>query len=134
MADQNEIIAAATRLGNMIAASPTFTSYRELTRQLELDVGAKALLQQFEQLMEALAIKEQNMQPIEVSEKQQLQSIQQSIQLNPLLMKISKSSQEFRELMGKIDQSIQAGMAGQQAPAAGTDAQPEAPKSKIILE
>lgn len=134
MADQNEVVAAAIKLGNLIAASPTFTSYRELTRQLELDVGAKGLLQQFEQLMETLAIKEQNMQPIEVNEKQQLQSLQQSIQLNPLLMKISKSGQEFRELMSKVDQSIQAGMAGQQ-PAGGTESAPqEAPKSKIILE
>jgi len=47
-------------------------------------------------------------------------------------MKISKAGQEFRELMSKIDQSIQAGMAGQQAPAAASE--PEAPKSKIILE
>lgn len=134
MADQNEIVAQAIKLGNMIASSSTFTTYRELTRQLELDVGAKGLLQQFEQLMETLAIKEQNMQPIEVTEKQQLQSLQQSIQLNPLLMKISKSGQEFRELMGKIDQSIQAGMSGQQ-PATGTEGgAPEAPKSKIILE
>lgn len=133
MADQNEIVDAAVKLGNMIAASPTFTNYRELTRQLELDVGAKGLLQQFEQLMETLAMKEQSMQPIEVSEKQQLQSLQQSIQLNPLLMKISKSGQEFRELMSKIDQSIQAGMSGQQ-PSGAAAGQPEAPKSKIILE
>ena len=85
MADVKRILTQAIGLGNIIGEYPAVKSYRELTRQLELDVGARNLLGQFEQLMETLAMKEAQMQPIEIAEKQMAQSLQQSIQIHPLL-------------------------------------------------
>lgn len=132
MADQNEILNAAQKLGNMIGTHPAVSQYRELTRQLDLDVGARNLLGQFEQLMEALAMKEASMQPIEVHEKQQAQQLQQSIQLNPLLQKLMKAQMEYMDLMKAVQEKINVGLSGQEAPAAeGGNGQGA---SKIILE
>ena len=56
MAETKDITNAAARLGNLIGEHPAVKAYRELARQLDLDVGARNLLGQFEQLMEALAV------------------------------------------------------------------------------
>ncbi|HVT80088.1 MAG TPA: hypothetical protein VHM90_05480, partial [Phycisphaerae bacterium] len=68
MADTPEIMKAAANLGALVATHPAIAAYKEIIRQLDLDVGAKTLLQQYEQLIELLTMKEQQMQPIEVAE------------------------------------------------------------------
>lgn len=132
MAELNEILTAAKRLGGMIGSHPAVNTYKEVTRQLELDVGARNLLGQFEQLMEMLAMKEANMQPIEIAEKQQVQQLQQSIAIHPLLKRLMQAQQEYMEVMKKVQESINMGLAGQ--PGSEPAAEPEKPASKIILE
>jgi hypothetical protein len=46
VAETQDILAAAVRLGALVATHPTVLSYKETIRQLDLDVGAKTLLQQ----------------------------------------------------------------------------------------
>ena len=134
MADTPDILKAASNLGAMVATHPAVSAYREIVRQLDLDVGAKTLLQQYEQLIETLSIKEAQMQPIEVNEKRQFEQLQQSIMMNQTLKKFGAAQQEYMELMKKVQESINVGMSGK-APAevAGADANPAAP-SKIILD
>jgi len=136
MAELDEIMKAAGHLGAMIVTHPAVAAYRETIRQLDLDVGAKTLLQQYEQLIETLSMKEQQMQPIEIAEKKQFEQLQQSIMMNATLKKFGQVQQEYSELMRKVQEQINAGMtgklpadtgAGQAAPAAGA-------ASKIILD
>ena len=134
VAELNEILAAAKRLGGMIGSHPAVSTYREVTRQLELDIGARNLLGQFEQLMEMLAMKEANMQPIEIAEKQQVQQLQQSIAIHPLLKRLMQSQQEYMEVMKKVQESINGGLAGQPGAEATAEMEAEKPASKIILE
>jgi len=132
VADTQVITNAAARLGNLIGEHPAVKSYRELGRQLDLDIGARNLLGQFEQLMEMLAMKESQGQPIEIAEKQQAQSLQQSIQIHPLLQKLVAAQQEYMELMKQVQETINGGINGQ---IHGTPEGPAAPPaSKIILE
>ena len=132
MAETKDITNAAARLGNLIGEHPAVKAYRELARQLDLDVGARNLLGQFEQLMEALAMKEASGQPIEIGEKQQAQSLQQSIQIHPLLQRLMAAQQEYVELMKQVQETINAGITGQvKGPPEGV---PAAPVSKIILD
>ena len=135
MADTQEILKAASGLGALVATHPAVAGYREIIRQLDLDVGAKSLLQQYEQIIEVLSLKEQQMQPIEVAEKRQFEQLQQSIMMNQTLKKFGAAQQGYMELMKQVQESINAGMTGK-APAGAAEtpaAAPPAP-SKIILE
>jgi cell fate (sporulation/competence/biofilm development) regulator YlbF (YheA/YmcA/DUF963 family) len=133
MADTQEILNAAANLGALVATHPTVASYKETIRQLDLDVGAKTLLQQYEQLIETLSAKEAQMQPIEVAEKQQFERLQQSIMMSPMLKKFATVQGEYMDLMRKVQESINTGMSGQTPPAPAPGAAPAAP-SKIILD
>ena len=131
MADTEEILRTAANLGAVVSTHPAVGAYKEILRQLDLDVGAKQLLQQYEQLIEMLSMKEQQMQPIEVGEKKQFEQLQQSIMMNQTLKKFGTAQAEYMDLMKKVQESINDGLAGK-APAAGAEA--AAPASKIILD
>jgi cell fate (sporulation/competence/biofilm development) regulator YlbF (YheA/YmcA/DUF963 family) len=118
VADTNDILKAAGGLGALIATHPAIAAYKETVRQLDLDVGAKTLLQQYEQLIELLTMKEQQMQPIEVAEKQQFERLQQSIMMNQTLKKFGQVQGEYMDLMKKVQEAINGGMAGK-APEGG---------------
>jgi cell fate (sporulation/competence/biofilm development) regulator YlbF (YheA/YmcA/DUF963 family) len=133
MPDTNDILAAAGSLGALIATHPTVQTYKETIRQLDLDVGAKTLLQQYEQLIEQLSMKEAQMQPIEVAEKKQFEQLQQAIMLNPTLKKFATVQGEYMDLMKKVQESINDGMSGK-LPAAQPGAAAPAAPSKIILD
>ncbi len=137
MPDTNVILAAAHNLGALVATHPTIAAYREILRQLDLDVGAKQLLQQYEQLIEMLSMKEQQMQPIEVAEKQQFERLQQSISMNATLKKFGAAQAEYMDVMKKIQETINQGMSGQPLPpelAGAGGGAPAAAPSKIILD
>ena len=138
MADTNQVLAAAGTLGNLIGSHPSVASYKELTRQLDLDITARNLVGQFEQTMEALAMKEASGQPIEIADKQNVERLQQSIALHPLLKKLMAAQVEYMELMRKVQETINAGVAGKPAAAgsrAGAIDAPAAPApSKLILD
>jgi cell fate (sporulation/competence/biofilm development) regulator YlbF (YheA/YmcA/DUF963 family) len=112
VADTQEILKAAGSLGGLIATHPTVATYRETIRQLDLDVGAKTLLQQYEQLIEVLSMKEAQMQPIEIAEKKQFEQLQQSIMMNATLKKFAQVQQDYMELMKTVQETINAGMSG----------------------
>jgi cell fate (sporulation/competence/biofilm development) regulator YlbF (YheA/YmcA/DUF963 family) len=136
MADTQDILKAAANLGALVATHPAIGAYKEIIRQLDLDVGAKTLLQQYEQLIETLSIKESQMQPIEVSEKKQFEQLQQSIMMNQTLKKFGTAQQEYMDLMKKVQEQINEGMAGKAGSAAegALGAAPAAAPSKIILD
>jgi cell fate (sporulation/competence/biofilm development) regulator YlbF (YheA/YmcA/DUF963 family) len=135
VAETDDILRAAGNLGALIATNPIVTAYRETIRQLDLDVGAKTLLQQYEQLIEVLSMKEAQMQPIEVAEKKQFEQLQQSIIMNATLKKFAKVQQDYMDLMKKVQEQINAGMTGKiEGASAETPAAATAAPSKIILD
>ena len=84
--------------------------------------------------MITLTLKEQQMQPIEIAEKQQFERLQQSIMMNQTLKKFGQVQHDYMELMKQVQETINQGMAGKApAEAAPTAAAAPAP-SKIILE
>jgi cell fate (sporulation/competence/biofilm development) regulator YlbF (YheA/YmcA/DUF963 family) len=133
MADTQEIMRAAGNLGALVATHPVVAAYKETIRQLDLDVGAKTLLQQYEQLIEALSIKESQMQPIEVAEKRQFEQLQQSIMMNPTLKKFGQVQHNYMEFMKQVQEAINQGMTGKLPPEAAAPVA-QSPASKIILE
>ena len=134
MAETQEILAAAGKLGILVSTHPTVISYKETIRQLDLDVGAKTLLQQYEQLIEMLSMKEAQMQPIEIAEKKQFEQLQQSITMNPMLKKFATVQAEYMDFMKKVQEMINAGMSGQPIPEFEGGSGGGAAPSKIILD
>ena len=106
------LLTEARRLGGIIAANPAVQAYQDLTRQLELDVAARQLLEQFEQGMEALAVMEATGQPIALADQQQMQSLQQSVALHPLLKKLIAAQTQYMQLMRQVQEAINAGVNG----------------------
>ncbi len=131
MAETEEIITAAKRLGSMISSTPAVKNYIELTRQLELDVSARSLIEQFEQLVEVLQQKEAAMQPIDITEKQKFQSLQQSMSIHPLLNKLSAAQGHYIELMKKVQDAINKGVSS--GPSVIEGEAEASPPSKIII-
>ena len=134
MADTQEVMTAAAGLGALIATHPAVIAYKETIRQLDLDVGAKSLLQQYEQLIEMLSAKEAQMQPIEVAEKKQFEMLQQSIMMNPMLKKFATVQGEYMDVMRKVQEAINGGMTGQIPATPPTGAAAPSAPSKIILD
>jgi cell fate (sporulation/competence/biofilm development) regulator YlbF (YheA/YmcA/DUF963 family) len=143
VADEKQILASASALGSMIASHPAIITYRELMRQLDLDISARNLLEQFQQVMEVLAMKEATGQPLDLQEKQQFQSLQQSVAMHPLLKKIMQGQVDYTNLMRAVQEAINAGLAkgpagqiltdtSESEPAAAPAPSPS-PASKIIL-
>ncbi len=130
MAEDYVLLAEARKLGELIGNQDAIKNYKELSRQLELDVGARSLLEQFEQLMEQLATKEASMQPIEIAEKQMAQSLQQSVSIHPLLKKLIAAQMEYMELMRKVQEGITSGI---NQPEASGAPQIQQPASKLII-
>jgi cell fate (sporulation/competence/biofilm development) regulator YlbF (YheA/YmcA/DUF963 family) len=132
VADTNQVMEAATKLGGLIGTHPSVQSYRELTRQMDLDISARTLLGQFEQMMENLAQKEASGMPIEVADKRNVEQLQQSIAIHPLLKKLMAAQVEYMDLMRKVQETINEGLS--KAPSAGAEAAPAAAPSKILLD
>ena len=135
MAAQETLIIEARKLGGLIAQQPVVKSYRELTRQLELDIGARSLLEQFERSMELLAMKEASGQPLDLAEKQKIQSLQQSVAIHPFLKKLIGAQLEYMELMRNVQEAINDGVnepAGAAKEIDSTSA-PAAPASRLII-
>lgn len=132
MADVQMLLDEAQRLGTLIGRQEAVKKFREVTAQIDLDVTAKGLLSEFEQLMETLAMKEATMQPIEVAEKQKYQSLQQSMAIHPLIQKLMAAQTDYSDLMRKVQEAINKGVS---EPAGGDDSKAvAAASSKIILE
>ncbi len=110
MADQDMLLTEAKKLGSVIARQAAVRNYRELSRQLELDIGARSLLEQFERAMEGLAMKEASGQPLDLSEKQKIQSLQQSVSIHPFLKKLIASQIEYMDLMRAVQEAITEGV------------------------
>ncbi len=110
MADQDMLLTEAKKLGSVIGRQAPVRNYRELSRQLELDIGARSLLEQFERAMEVLAMKEASGQPLDISEKQKIQSLQQSVSIHPFLKKLIASQIEYMDLMRAVQDAITEGV------------------------
>ena len=135
MADTAEIMAFAGRLGGLISTHPSIAAYKEVARQLDLDVAARNLLMQYEQMIEQLTMKEQQMQPISMQEKQAFEQLQQSISMQPTLKRFAQAQAGYMDLMKKVQETINMGLNGQapEVEAGGTAAEGGG-ASKIILE
>lgn len=121
-----QIMKAARALGEQIAQHPAAAKFHQVVEKLEKDVEAQRVMADYQRLIQKLGEKEAQGQPIEVSEKRQVEQLQGSVMRNPLLQQLQMAQMDYLDLMRQVDEAI-SGDTGGGAEHLATPAGPGAP-------
>ena len=127
MATEQEILETATKLGEMIAATPAAQKMAEVMAELEKDIDAQRLVNDLNRHAQTLQEKQAKGEPIEVEDKQKMDELQQGIARSKVLRDMQMAQMDYVDLMRKVDEAISGGPAP-----AGGDAPAEPAPSPII--
>ncbi len=130
MATKQEIIDAATTLGKLIADHSVGQKLENAIGKLEKDIDAQRELTDYQRFIQTLGEKEAAGKPIEVEEKQKLQTLQNAVVQNLTLQQFQMAQMDYLDLMREVDQIISAQSTGQKAVA--DNAPPSAAASPLI--
>ncbi|MEL7238761.1 MAG: YlbF family regulator, partial [Planctomycetota bacterium] len=108
----------AAKLGEMVAQHPAIEKYKEAQKALSADTAANQMLQQFEQKAQVLMRNEQMGQPVTAGERQELETLQQTIASNIKVKAFSIAQTDMTDLLRKVSQAWQ-------KPVAAAQGQPE---------
>lgn len=106
MATTEEIMKDAKALGEKLASHEAVKKAKEALERFEKDKDAQQVMQQFSQTLQTLAQKEASGQPIEVSEKKQLQTLQASMAHNLTMQQFQIAQMDYEDLLRKVDQEV----------------------------
>lgn len=134
MATTQEILAAAGKLGELIATHDVARRFESALAKLQKDVEAQRALNDFNRLANRLAEKEMNHQPIEPAEKRQLEALQNGVIRSLVLQDFQMAQMDYLDLMRRVDEAM-TGQVGEPAVAAASPApgKPAAPSPIIGL-
>ncbi|HAI10975.1 MAG TPA: hypothetical protein DCM28_04680 [Phycisphaerales bacterium] len=130
MATKQEIMDAATKLGKLIADNPVGQKLEDAIKKLESDLDAQRAMNDYQRVIQALSEKEAAGQPIEVEEKQKLQTLQNAVMHNLTLQQFQIAQMDYLDLMREVDQVVSAQSTGQQAV---SDAAQPAPAASPLI-
>jgi cell fate (sporulation/competence/biofilm development) regulator YlbF (YheA/YmcA/DUF963 family) len=105
--ETSEIIAAAEKLGQLIAQHPAIARYRDAQRAVAQDPEASRLMSEFGQQLEKLARQEQSGMGITDAQRQQLESIQARLASNLKIKALNLAEVEFTDLLRRVSQAWQ---------------------------
>ncbi|MFG0248646.1 MAG: YlbF family regulator [Phycisphaeraceae bacterium JB051] len=130
MATKQEIIDAAKKLGKLIAENSVGEKLEAAIKRLEDDMEAQRAMNDYQRFIQTLAEKEATGKPIEVEEKQKLQTLQNAVVHSLTLQQFQMAQMDYLDLMREVDQVISAQSTGQQMVADA--AQPAPAQSPLI--
>ncbi|MFN3166021.1 MAG: YlbF family regulator [Phycisphaeraceae bacterium] len=134
MASDKDILEQATKLGEMLAEHGTTKKLESASKAFEADVNSQRALADYQRFAQSLQQKAQQGQPIEVADKQKLESLQQAVITNPMLANMQRAEMDYVDLLRKIDAAIVGSGGAVAASAAKPDAgQGGAPGAGSIL-
>lgn len=108
MATTDEILAAAKKLGELIADHDTSKKFSDAIQKLTNDVDAQRAVTDYERTMQVVAQKQSMGQPIEVAEKHKLQELQQVMGTNLTLGQVQKAQMDYLDMKRKAFEAIEA--------------------------
>lgn len=114
-----EIIAEATALGKKIVAHPRMKAFVTTARAVAEDADAQAILQAYQDQIQAMRLKEQSGKPIEPEEKRALGESEVKVAGNELLKAMMKAQADYLEMMKRINDAIDAAQATAETVAEG---------------
>ncbi len=103
---REEIIAAATTLGELLGKHPAKAKYDKVIAELNASDEAQRTLEAYNVCMQEVAQKEANKLPIEVEDKQQLKTCQEAVIANSILQELQVAQMEYVDLMHAIDNAV----------------------------
>lgn len=118
-ADLSEIIAAAEKLGQLVAAHPAIAKYKDAQKAVASDSEASKMMTEFGTTLETLARQEQSGMPMSDAQRQKLELLQMNIASNLKIKALNIAEVDFTDLLRKVSQAWQRPVAGPGAAAAG---------------
>jgi cell fate (sporulation/competence/biofilm development) regulator YlbF (YheA/YmcA/DUF963 family) len=117
-AEENEIMAAAEKLGQLVAKHPALGKYRQARKAVADDPDASRLMHEFGKQLESLARQEQSGVAVTDAQKQKLETLQTQIASHIKVKALSMAEYEFTDLLRRVSQTWQKPLS-EGAPAAG---------------
>ena len=106
MASTDQILQKARELGELIAEHDASKKLADVLSQLEKDQDAQRALNDYNRHLQTLAEKQQEGKPIEVADKQQLETLQKQVVTNPILSRFQMAQMDYVDLMRKVDEAM----------------------------
>jgi len=106
---REEIIVAATTLGELLGKHPAKAKYDKVISDLNASEEAQKTLEAYNICMQEMAQKEANKLPIEIDDKQQLKACQEAVIANSILQELQVAQIEYADLMRAIDEAVRMG-------------------------
>jgi cell fate (sporulation/competence/biofilm development) regulator YlbF (YheA/YmcA/DUF963 family) len=106
MADTNEIIDLAGKVGDLIAAHPSVAKYKDAQRAIASDPEATRLMGEFQKLLMNLSAQEQQGLPATEAQERTLQALQTQIASNLRVKALSIAEVDFYDLLRKVNQRM----------------------------
>lgn len=101
-----DIIEQATKLGELIAEHETVKKLASANQAFEDDINSQRVFTDYQRFAQALQQKMQMGQPVEVADKQQMETLKQAVITNPLLANMQKAEMDYLDLLRKVDRAI----------------------------
>jgi cell fate (sporulation/competence/biofilm development) regulator YlbF (YheA/YmcA/DUF963 family) len=105
--DENEIISAAERLGQLVAQHPAVEKYKQAQRSVAEDTDASRLMSEFGRQIEALARQEQGGMRATDAQRQQLENLQTQIASHIKVKALNMAEVDFTDLLRRVSQTWQ---------------------------
>ena len=131
--DENEIMAAADKLGQLVAQHPALAKFRNARKAVTEDPDASRLMAEFGRQLETLARQEQSGMAVTDAQRQKLEALQSQIASHIKVKALSMAEYEFTDLLRRISQAWQKHLAeGGAAP--GTAGGPVRPAASTLSD
>jgi cell fate (sporulation/competence/biofilm development) regulator YlbF (YheA/YmcA/DUF963 family) len=105
--DNSEIMAAAEKLGQLVAKHPAVGKYKDAQKAVSTDPEASRLMADFGQQLEKLMRQEQSGMTATDAQRQQLEGLQSRIASNLKVKALNLAEVDFTDLLRKVSQSWQ---------------------------
>lgn len=106
MATTQEILDAAADLGKLIARHSAADKFNQAVKALQEDLPAQRALTDYQRHVSAIGEKEALGKPIEVEDKQKLETLQGQVIRTPVLRDFQLAQMDFLDLMRQVDTAI----------------------------
>jgi cell fate (sporulation/competence/biofilm development) regulator YlbF (YheA/YmcA/DUF963 family) len=102
----DEVIEIAGRLAEAIARNERYAALRSAEKAVQDDADARSLLEAFNEKTMAIVKKEQEMKPVEPSEKREIAALKERIASNETLQALSKAQVDYSEMMNRVNRIL----------------------------
>ena len=120
MASTQAILDEAKKLGELIKEHEAVKKMDKVVKQLQEDVEAQRILNDYNRFSLQIAEKEQKGEPIEVDEKHKAAELHKAVVMNKLLQDLQIVQMDYSDLLRQVDATMMNEISPAPTPAPGT--------------